>query len=87
MKPVLQVFALVLENLKSFKKKQGETLRRWKKQLADLRIKYPDDIEYKKKVDVLRNKEVKALLFDSYLRKTDNMKKGYQAIAMFATPC
>ncbi len=88
MKPVLQVFALVLENLKEFKKKQGKTLRGWNKQLADLRIKYPDNIEYKKKEDALRNKEVKALLFDSYLRKTDNMKKGYQAIAMFASqPC
>ena len=51
------------------------------------KAKLNQDIEYKKKVDVLRNKEVKALLFDSYLRKTDNMKKGYQAIAMFATPC
>ena len=63
-------------------------MRGWNKQLADLRIKYPDNIEYKKKEDALRNKEVKALLFDSYLRKTDNMKKGYQAIAMFASqPC
>ena len=84
MKPVSQVFALVLENLKAFKSKRGHTMRWWQKQLADLRIKYPNKIEYKKKEDALRNKEVKALLFDNYLRKTDNMKKGNQMIFKFA---
>jgi hypothetical protein len=31
----------------------------------------------------LRNKEVKALLFDAYLRKTNNTRNGYQAITDF----
>jgi len=83
MKPVMQVFSLVLENLKDFRKEKGKTLRRWNKQLSDLREKYQDDIEYKKKEDALRNKEVKALLFDSYLRKTNNIKLGNQLITSF----
>ena len=84
MNPLQQVFALVLENLRDFRKKRGRTLQSWKKQLENLRIKYPKDDEYKKKLDILRNKEVKTLLFDSYLRKTDNMKKGNQIITNFA---
>ena len=39
--------------------------------------------KYKKKEDTLRNKEVKALLFDKYLRQTDNMKRGDQSITDF----
>lgn len=72
MKPVQQVFALVLEKMKGFKKIKGVTLRQWNKQLSDLRAKYPED--YDKKLDILRNKEVKALLFDPYLTSIENKK-------------
>ena len=67
MKPVQQVFALVLENLVDFKKKKGATLHRWHKELADLREKYPDQETYYKKVGALRNKEVKTLLFSEFI--------------------
>ena len=70
MKPVQQVFALVLEKLGDFKKRKGHTLRKWKKELAELRRSYPDPMTYKKKEDALRNKEVKAILFDKYLQQT-----------------
>ena len=83
MKPIQQVFALVLENLKGFKKKKGHTLRTWKRELDNLRKDYPDAEKYKKKEDTLRNKEVKSLLFDKYLRQTDNMKRGDQSITDF----
>ena len=87
MKPLQQVFALVLEQLPGFKKKKGYTLRVWHKELADLKTKYPGEEQYKKKEDNLRNKEVKALLFDKYLRKTNNMKKGDQSITAFFASC
>jgi DNA polymerase elongation subunit (family B) len=87
MKPLQQVFALVLEQLPGFKKKKGYTLRVWHKELADLKTKYPGEEQYKKKEDNLRNKEVKALLFDKYLRKTNNMKKGEQSITAFFASC
>jgi DNA polymerase delta subunit 1 len=85
MKPIQQLFALVLEQMKDFKKKKGHTLRSWKKALEDLHSEYPDPDKYKDKEDTLRNKEVKALLFDPYLRHTNNMKNGNSAITGFFT--
>ena len=67
MKPVQQLFGLVLEKMTDFKKKKGHTLRIWKKQLVDLNEKYPDEITYQKKKDLLINKEVKSLLFENYI--------------------
>ena len=61
MKPVQQVFALVLENMSGFKKKYGYTLRRWKIQTENLKKKYPD--KYDKKLETLKNKEVKVGIF------------------------
>ena len=86
MKPVQQLFALVLEQMKDFKKKKGHTLRSWKTALSALEKEYPDHDKYKEKEDSLRNKEVKALLFDPYLRHTTNAKNGNSAITGFFTP-
>jgi DNA polymerase elongation subunit (family B) len=86
MKPLQQVFALVLEQLKDFKKAKGHTLRTWKNALESLRKEYPDDEKYRDKEDSLRNKEVKALLFDPYLRETNNMKNGNSSITQFFAP-
>jgi DNA polymerase elongation subunit (family B) len=86
MKPVQQVFALVLEQMKDFKKKKGHTLRSWKAALDKLHQEYPDPEKYKDKETALRNKEVKALLFDPYLRHTNNMKNGDMAINKFFVP-
>lgn len=83
MKPLQQVFAIVLENLSVFKKKKGHSLRTWKKELAALRSEYPDDETYRKKEDALRNKEVKSVLFDKYLRQTNNARLGNQSITSF----
>jgi DNA polymerase elongation subunit (family B) len=83
MKPVQQLFALVLEDMKDFKKKKGYTLRTWKNTLAALKQEYPDEEKYKDKEDALRNKEVKALIFDPYLRHTNNMKNGDSNITNF----
>jgi DNA polymerase elongation subunit (family B) len=83
MKPLQQLFGLVLEDMKDFKKKKGHTLRSWKSDLDKLRKDYPDDNAYRKKEEALRNKEVKYLLFDEYLYKTDNIKKGNKMITDF----
>jgi DNA polymerase elongation subunit (family B) len=83
MKPLQQVFALVLEQMKDFKKKKGHTLRAWTKELADLKKEYPDPEQYKDKEESLRNKEVKALLFDEYIRKTSNVNKGAREITEY----
>ena len=83
MKPLQQLFALVLEKMKDFKKKKGHSLRKWYAELEQLKKDYPDPSEYRKKVEMFRNKEVKYLLFDDYLHKADNLKKGNQAISCF----
>ena len=84
MKPLQQVFALVLEQLPSFRKKMGGyTMKKWKRMLADLRKEYPDPETYKKKEDALRNKEVKSVLFDEYLRQTKNAQQGFQSLNAF----
>lgn len=84
MKPLQQVFALVLEQLPSFRKKMGGyTMKKWKRMLADLRKEYPDYETYKKKEDALRNKEVKSVLFDEYLRQTKNAQQGFQSLNAF----
>ena len=86
MKPLQQLFALVLELMKDFKKKKGHTLRSWKSALAALKEEYPEEDKYKDKEAALRNKEVKALLFDDYLRHTNNMKSGNTNITSFFKP-
>ena len=83
MKPLQQLFALVLEQISGFQKKKGSSLRTWRNELVSLANQYPDPEQHKKKEDALRNKEVKALLFDPYIRKTDNLKKGNKSIDNF----
>jgi DNA polymerase elongation subunit (family B) len=83
MKPVQQLFALVLEKMKDFRQKKGYTFRSWHKALKDLKAEYPDPEKYKDKEEALRNKEVKALLFEPYLRHINNVKNGNSAILTF----
>ena len=84
MKPVQQLFALVLEDMTDFRRKKG--LCTWKNELAALKQEYPDEEKYKDKEDALRNKQVKTLLFDPYLRHTNNMKNGDSNIHNFFKP-
>ena len=84
MKPIQQVFALVLEKLPQFRKAKGQgTLSKWKRELRILREKYPDDITYNKKLEELRGKEVKLVLFDKYLIKIRNKYDGNQTLLSF----
>ena len=50
-----------------------------------MRKEYADNSEkFGEKVEDLRCKEIKALLFDEYLRETNNEKAGLQSILKFA---
>jgi DNA polymerase elongation subunit (family B) len=80
MKPIIQVFALVLEQLQGFKKKKGITLRKWHHELALLHEKYPND---KAKEDALRTKEAKALLFEKHIQIAKARSKGDQLLTTF----
>ena len=69
MKPLLQLYALNLENMSEFKKKRGITLQSWHNELTKLREKWIEPEKYEKKVEELKCKEVKSLLFDKYLKE------------------
>ena len=84
MKPVQQVFALVLEKIWELQGKKFTTLQKYKREVETLKKKYGNDPEkLREKVDDLRNKEVKILLFDKYLRETNNEKQGVKSITSF----
>jgi DNA polymerase elongation subunit (family B) len=71
MKPVQQVFSLVLYDIPDFKNKMGK-MSRFKKELKKhQRLLAPE--KYKAKEEQLRNKEIKKLLFDKHL---ELCKKG-----------
>ena len=84
MKPVQQVFALVLEKIWELQGKKLTTMQKYKREVEALKKKYDGDNEkFGEKVDDLRNKEVKILLFDKYLRETNNEKQGVKSITSF----
>ena len=82
MKPIQQVFALVLENIPSYKR-QVPALKRSIEAWTDKLIDGEDEEKVKKKITELRNKEVKKILFDEYLIEIDNSTKGNQNIMSF----
>jgi DNA polymerase elongation subunit (family B) len=84
MKPVQQVFALVLEKIWTMQNKKA-ALSKYKIEMKQLREKWIDEGEEKflDKLDDLKNKHIKTLLFDEYLRVTNNQKVGNQALTSF----
>ena len=69
MKPLQQIFGLVLEDIKEFKRKYGHTLNKWKIEIEKIHEKWLDDEKFEKKYQELRLKEVKSVLFDFYLKQ------------------
>ena len=76
MKPVQQLFALVLEQLPAFQKKKGRFLDA----VETVASTIDDQVKREKKITEMRHKEVKSLLFDEFLVKADNLNKGNRAI-------
>jgi DNA polymerase elongation subunit (family B) len=81
MKPVQQVFALVLEKIWTMQNKKTK-LMKFKTEVKSLEASC-DPEKFEDKLEQLKNKEVKALLFDEYLRETNNAKAGTQALTSF----
>ena len=79
MKPVQQVFALVLEDMDSFKRKK----KNFQMKVDTLRQTITDPEKLNNKISDMRNKEVKVLLFDKYLRVTENQKNNMKSITSF----
>ena len=69
MKPLQQLFALVLEQIKEFREIYGYTCNKWKIQIKKLEDKWDEKEKLNKKIEELRCKEIKKLIFDDYLNR------------------
>jgi DNA polymerase elongation subunit (family B) len=81
MKPLLQVYALVLEKIWKSQKKMSK-ISNFKKEVSKLENSIEPN-KFPEKLEKLKNAEVKKLLFDNYLRKTNNQKQGFRTMDMF----
>jgi DNA polymerase elongation subunit (family B) len=81
MKPVQQLFALVLENIPGFKRRQEAFKDRI--ELETNKIGAENREALQKKITDLRQKEVKVLLFDEFLTQANNAINKNQSIKKF----
>jgi DNA polymerase elongation subunit (family B) len=84
MKPLLQLFGLVLNDIwLSQKPPRRAKVTQFKKELDAIADTLDDEKKIEKKQSKLKDKEVQALIFDQYLRDTNNAKTGNQSVAKF----
>ena len=77
MKPLLQLYALELEQISEFKNRQdwlrdyntNKKILTFKQEIEKLKEKWPDPEKYAKKYEELKTKEVKLCIFNKYLEK------------------
>ena len=79
MKPVTQVFALILEQIPEYKSKY----KLLKKNINDLEDKIDDETKLEQKIQKLKDKEVEDLIFRESLLKTQQIKTGQTNILSF----
>jgi DNA polymerase elongation subunit (family B) len=93
MKPVQQLFALVIEKIWIMQNKRPKLIK-YKKDVQELKRKILEMVDndtekfndkFNEKIEALKCKEVKALLFDEYLRETNNEKSGVQSLTKYFT--
>jgi hypothetical protein len=84
MKPLLQLFGLVLEDIWRMQNKTSK-IAKFRKETQELRKEYDDCKKFEEKMSKIKDKEVKTLIFDKYLRETNNIKEGNQSVAKFFT--
>jgi DNA polymerase elongation subunit (family B) len=75
MKPVQQVFALVLESLPEFHTRA----KKFERDRHELREKHDDD-EFHRKYESLRDREVKELVFDEYLNARNKITNYFMVM-------
>ena len=83
MKPLLQLFGLVLEDIWKLQGKQGK-ITMYKQEIEKYRRKLEPE-KFKDKVKKITDAAVEELLFSKHLRETNNQKTGNQAITSFFT--
>jgi len=82
MKPLLQLFGLVLEQIwLSQKPPRRVKATNLKKDIENIKKEFDDEKLCERKINKMKDKEVQLLLFDKFLRETNNAKTGNQSIA------
>jgi hypothetical protein len=81
MKPLLQLFGLVLEDIWKMQNKTSK-ISKFKKEIEVLK-KTEEKEKWEDKITKLKDKEVKILIFDKFLRETNNNKEGNQSLVNF----
>ena len=81
MKPLLQLFGLVLDDIWKMQNKTSK-ISKFKKEIDNIK-KTIEDHKIIEKINKLKDKEVKTLIFDKYLRETNNSKEGNQSLTVF----
>ena len=85
MKPLQQLYGLGLEQIWEHQKKQL-AIRTHKKDIVELRKKYPDQETFANKHDAFCSKKVKPLLFDKWLVQLQNQRNNAREITGFFKP-
>jgi predicted PolB exonuclease-like 3'-5' exonuclease len=86
MKPLLQLFGLVLKDIwLSQKPPRRAKVTKFQETIDQVRLTELDAKKCEKKINKLKDKEVEQLIFASYLRDTDNAKSGNQSMTKFLT--
>ena len=86
MKPLLQLFGLVLKDIwLSQKPPRRAKVTKFQETIDKIRLEELDSKKCEKKINKLKDKEVEQLIFEKYLRDTDNAKAGNQSVTNFFT--
>ena len=84
MKPLLQLFGLVLKDIwLSQKPPRRAKVTKLQESIDIIKRCEPDEKKCEKKINKLKDKEVEELIFAKYLRDTNNSKSGNQNISKF----
>ena len=79
MKPVLQIYSLVLYNMPQFKRKKGNFIQK----IKTLEQNSEDVEKCQRKIQQLKDKEFEILLFEKYLRINKNKANNNTMITSF----
>ena len=82
MKPLLQLFSLVLEDIWKMQNKTSKIIK-FKREVIALKKNTEDEAKFEDKLCKMKDKEVKVLIFDKFLRETNNVKEGNQSLKKF----
>jgi DNA polymerase elongation subunit (family B) len=82
MKPLLQLFSLVLNDIWKMQNKASK-IKKFQKDLDSLKNTIEDQDKLDDKINKMKEKEVKILIFDKYLRETNNVKEGNTSLTKF----